>query len=141
MTCKAVIGGTQNLGHVVTVRSGVAAGRAKEHRAPSRLALLIEPSLALRLDIFATVQRIYPRRGSGGMAKARKSKTVEDSKQENSGAVVRHQKLCLSIDSDTRRIYGLAYVSSSISLLFLFRYSSLNTPLLTHCAIISNSSI
>ncbi|PKI70371.1 hypothetical protein CRG98_009251 [Punica granatum] len=40
------------------------------------------------------------------MAKARKSKNADDSKQENSGAVVRHQKLCLSVDSDTRRIFG-----------------------------------
>ncbi|KAK4749006.1 hypothetical protein SAY87_026455 [Trapa incisa] len=40
------------------------------------------------------------------MAKARKSKTTDDSKQENSGAAVRHQKLCLSVDFDTRKIYG-----------------------------------
>ncbi|KAF5730251.1 transcription initiation factor TFIID subunit 2 isoform X1 [Tripterygium wilfordii] len=39
------------------------------------------------------------------MAKPRKPKN-EDSKPENSGAVVRHQKLCLSVDMDHSRIYG-----------------------------------
>ncbi|WCJ22004.1 Transcription initiation factor TFIID subunit 2 [Euphorbia peplus] len=39
------------------------------------------------------------------MAKPRKPK-IEDPKPENSGAVVRHQKLCLSIDMDKRQIYG-----------------------------------
>ncbi|KAB2633686.1 transcription initiation factor TFIID subunit 2 [Pyrus ussuriensis x Pyrus communis] len=39
------------------------------------------------------------------MAKPRKPKN-EDAKPENSGPVVRHQKLCLSIDVDKRRIYG-----------------------------------
>ncbi|KAH7528799.1 hypothetical protein FEM48_Zijuj05G0110600 [Ziziphus jujuba var. spinosa] len=39
------------------------------------------------------------------MAKPRKPKN-EDSKPDNSGAVVRHQKLCLSIEIDKRRIYG-----------------------------------
>ncbi|KAL5815631.1 hypothetical protein ACOSQ4_026272 [Xanthoceras sorbifolium] len=39
------------------------------------------------------------------MAKPRKPKN-EDTKAENSGAVVRHQKLCLSIDIDKRQIYG-----------------------------------
>ncbi|XP_015584210.2 transcription initiation factor TFIID subunit 2 isoform X1 [Ricinus communis] len=39
------------------------------------------------------------------MAKPRKPKN-EDSKPDNSGAVVRHQKLCLSIDIDKRQIYG-----------------------------------
>ncbi|CAK9147810.1 unnamed protein product [Ilex paraguariensis] len=39
------------------------------------------------------------------MAKPRKGKS-EDQKGENSEAVVRHQKLCLSIDMNKRRIYG-----------------------------------
>ncbi|XP_047266049.1 transcription initiation factor TFIID subunit 2 isoform X2 [Capsicum annuum] len=39
------------------------------------------------------------------MAKARKGKS-EEQKGDNSEAVVRHQKLCLSIDMDKRRIYG-----------------------------------
>ncbi|GKU95048.1 hypothetical protein SLEP1_g8456 [Rubroshorea leprosula] len=39
------------------------------------------------------------------MAKPRKTKS-DDPKPANSGAVVRHQKLCLSIDMDLRRIYG-----------------------------------
>ncbi|KAK3225655.1 hypothetical protein Dsin_005517 [Dipteronia sinensis] len=39
------------------------------------------------------------------MAKPRKPKN-EDTKPENSGAVIRHQKLCLSIDIDKRQIYG-----------------------------------
>lgn len=39
------------------------------------------------------------------MAKPRKPKN-EDAKPENSGAVVRHQKLCLSIDIDKHQIYG-----------------------------------
>ncbi|XVE64086.1 hypothetical protein DITRI_Ditri07aG0072800 [Diplodiscus trichospermus] len=39
------------------------------------------------------------------MAKPRKPKP-EDPKQANSGAVVCHQKLCLSIDTNLRRIYG-----------------------------------
>ncbi|XP_042487357.1 transcription initiation factor TFIID subunit 2-like [Macadamia integrifolia] len=39
------------------------------------------------------------------MAKPRKSKN-EDQKVENLGAVVRHQKLCLSIDMEERQIYG-----------------------------------
>ncbi|XP_059641046.1 transcription initiation factor TFIID subunit 2 isoform X5 [Cornus florida] len=39
------------------------------------------------------------------MAKPRKAKN-EDQKADNSDAVVRHQKLCLSIDMDKRRIYG-----------------------------------
>ncbi|XP_042961952.1 transcription initiation factor TFIID subunit 2 isoform X2 [Carya illinoinensis] len=39
------------------------------------------------------------------MAKPRKPKN-DDAKPENSGALVRHQKLCLSIDIDRRRIYG-----------------------------------
>ncbi|KAM7267801.1 hypothetical protein ACFE04_009967 [Oxalis oulophora] len=41
------------------------------------------------------------------MAKPRKQKNNEEPpKQENSGAVVRHQKLCLSIDIDKRIVYG-----------------------------------
>lgn len=41
------------------------------------------------------------------MAKARKAKnTNDDSKPDNPGAVVRHQKLCLSVDLPNRRIYG-----------------------------------
>ncbi|RHN63837.1 hypothetical protein MtrunA17_Chr4g0062631 [Medicago truncatula] len=39
------------------------------------------------------------------MAKPRKPKP-EDPKPENSGAVVQHQKLCLSIDMDKRLVYG-----------------------------------
>lgn len=39
------------------------------------------------------------------MAKPRKPKN-EDPKPENSGAVVHHQKLCLSIDMDKRLVYG-----------------------------------
>ncbi|KAJ4974000.1 hypothetical protein NE237_007174 [Protea cynaroides] len=39
------------------------------------------------------------------MAKPRKSKN-EDQKTENSGSVVSHQKLCLSIDMEKRQIYG-----------------------------------
>ncbi|KAL7161014.1 hypothetical protein ACSBR2_041626 [Camellia fascicularis] len=39
------------------------------------------------------------------MAKPRKPKN-EDQKADNSEAVVRHQKLCLSIEMDKRRVYG-----------------------------------
>ncbi|KAF7838614.1 transcription initiation factor TFIID subunit 2 isoform X1 [Senna tora] len=39
------------------------------------------------------------------MAKPRKPKN-EDPKPENSGAVVHHQKLCLSVDMDKRHVYG-----------------------------------
>ncbi|XP_058078257.1 transcription initiation factor TFIID subunit 2 isoform X2 [Magnolia sinica] len=39
------------------------------------------------------------------MAKPRKQK-AEDQRAENSGAVVRHQKLCISVDMSNRRIYG-----------------------------------
>lgn len=39
------------------------------------------------------------------MAKARKGKN-EEQKSDNSEAVVKHQKLCLSIDMEKRRIYG-----------------------------------
>ncbi|GFY98764.1 hypothetical protein Acr_13g0001650 [Actinidia rufa] len=39
------------------------------------------------------------------MAKPRKPKD-EEQKVDNSEAVVRHQKLCLSIDMDRRRGYG-----------------------------------
>lgn len=42
------------------------------------------------------------------MAKARKGKS-EEQKGDNSEAVVRHQKLCLSIDMDKRRIYGSVF--------------------------------
>lgn len=43
-----------------------------------------------------------------GMAKAKKAKNEEqrDGDNSNSEAVVKHQKLCLSIDMDRRRIYG-----------------------------------
>lgn len=44
------------------------------------------------------------------MAKARKGKS-EEQKGDNSEAVVRHQKLCLSIDMDKRRIYGYMFKS------------------------------
>ncbi|KHN15152.1 Transcription initiation factor TFIID subunit 2 [Glycine soja] len=40
------------------------------------------------------------------MAKPRKPKNNEDPKPENSGAVVHHQKLCLSIDIDKRQVHG-----------------------------------
>ncbi|XP_062158024.1 transcription initiation factor TFIID subunit 2 isoform X2 [Alnus glutinosa] len=39
------------------------------------------------------------------MAKPRKPKN-DDAKPENTGALVRHQKLCISIDIDRRQIYG-----------------------------------
>ncbi|XP_019157946.1 PREDICTED: uncharacterized protein LOC109154667 [Ipomoea nil] len=39
------------------------------------------------------------------MAKPRKGKS-EEQKGENTEAVIRHQKLCLSIDMEKRRIYG-----------------------------------
>ncbi|KAK7388774.1 hypothetical protein VNO78_23601 [Psophocarpus tetragonolobus] len=40
------------------------------------------------------------------MAKPRKPKNNEDPKPENSGALVLHQKLCLSIDIDKRLVHG-----------------------------------
>ncbi|PON86522.1 Coatomer beta subunit [Trema orientale] len=40
------------------------------------------------------------------MAKPRKPKNEDASKPESSAPVVRHQKLCLSIDLDKRRVYG-----------------------------------
>ncbi|WVZ10882.1 hypothetical protein V8G54_015412 [Vigna mungo] len=40
------------------------------------------------------------------MAKPRKTKNNEDPKPENSGALVHHQKLCLSIDIDKRLVHG-----------------------------------
>ncbi|XP_048137584.1 transcription initiation factor TFIID subunit 2 isoform X3 [Rhodamnia argentea] len=40
------------------------------------------------------------------MAKARKPKNNDDAKLDHPGAVVRHQKLCLSVDLPNRRIYG-----------------------------------
>lgn len=43
------------------------------------------------------------------MAKPRKHKN-EDQKPDNSEAVVKHQKLCLAIDLEKRRIYGLVSV-------------------------------
>ncbi|CAN6465987.1 unnamed protein product [Victoria cruziana] len=39
------------------------------------------------------------------MAKARKPKS-EEQKPESSSAVVRHQKLCLSVDTENKRLYG-----------------------------------
>ncbi|KAF8407865.1 hypothetical protein HHK36_007002 [Tetracentron sinense] len=47
------------------------------------------------------------------MAKPRKQKN-EDQKSDNSGAVVRHQKLCLSIDMEKRRIYGYTELKISV---------------------------
>ncbi|XP_008244038.1 PREDICTED: transcription initiation factor TFIID subunit 2 [Prunus mume] len=47
------------------------------------------------------------------MAKPRKPKN-EDAKPDNSGPVVRHQKLCLSIDIDKRRIYGYTELKISV---------------------------
>ncbi|XP_020226411.1 transcription initiation factor TFIID subunit 2 [Cajanus cajan] len=40
------------------------------------------------------------------MAKPRKAKNSEDTKPENSGALVHHQKLCLSIDMEKRLVHG-----------------------------------
>ena len=47
------------------------------------------------------------------MAKPRKPKSSDDSKSDNFGAVVRHQKLCLSIDLPRSRIYGFLSLSLS----------------------------
>ncbi|OVA05041.1 Peptidase M1 [Macleaya cordata] len=47
------------------------------------------------------------------MAKPRKLK-IEDQKSDNSGAVVLHQKLCLSIDIDKRRIYGFTELKIAV---------------------------
>ncbi|KAK9278347.1 hypothetical protein L1049_027912 [Liquidambar formosana] len=47
------------------------------------------------------------------MAKPRKPKN-EEPKPDNSGAMVRHQKLCLSIDMDKRRIYGYTELEIAI---------------------------
>ncbi|KAL6994921.1 Transcription initiation factor TFIID subunit 2 [Sarracenia purpurea var. burkii] len=47
------------------------------------------------------------------MAKPRKPKN-EDQKVDNSEAVVRHQKLCLSIDMDQRRVYGYTELEISV---------------------------
>lgn len=54
------------------------------------------------------------------MAKPRKTKADDNAKTENSNsqAVVRHQKLCLSIDIEKRRIYGFVS-SSALALSFL----------------------
>ena len=43
------------------------------------------------------------------MAKPRKQKNEDQQKSDNNSteAVVKHQKICLSIDLDKRRIYGL----------------------------------
>jgi len=46
------------------------------------------------------------------MAKPRKPKNSEDPKPENSGALVHHQKLCLSIDIDKRLVHGFALLFS-----------------------------
>lgn len=51
------------------------------------------------------------------MAKPRKPKNNEDPKPENSGAVVHHQKLCLSIDIDKRQVHGFAILFSPFPLL------------------------
>ncbi|XP_023000821.1 transcription initiation factor TFIID subunit 2 [Cucurbita maxima] len=49
------------------------------------------------------------------MAKPRKPKNTDDSKPpDNSGAVVRHQKLCLSIDIDKRRVYGFTELEIAV---------------------------
>lgn len=56
------------------------------------------------------------------MAKQRKSKNEDTAKPESTEAVVRHQKLCLSIDMENRRIYGfdsLAVLSILFSTLSL----------------------
>ncbi|CAI0547841.1 unnamed protein product [Linum tenue] len=47
------------------------------------------------------------------MAKPRKPRN-EGAKSENSGAVVRHQKLCLSIDLDKRQIYGFTELEIAV---------------------------
>ncbi|KAK2663584.1 hypothetical protein Ddye_002158 [Dipteronia dyeriana] len=61
------------------------------------------------------------------MAKPRKPKN-EDTKPENSGAVVRHQKLCLSIDIDKRQIYGCLRRSLTCSL-YIFHALQVYTEL------------
>ncbi|KAL4012684.1 hypothetical protein IC575_029796 [Cucumis melo] len=49
------------------------------------------------------------------MAKPRKPKNTDDAKPpDNSGAVVRHQKLCLSIDIDNRRVYGFTELEIAV---------------------------
>ncbi|KAG7019959.1 Transcription initiation factor TFIID subunit 2 [Cucurbita argyrosperma subsp. argyrosperma] len=49
------------------------------------------------------------------MAKPRKPKNTDDAKPpDNSGAVVRHQKLCLSIDIDKRRVYGFTELEIAV---------------------------
>lgn len=48
------------------------------------------------------------------MAKPRKAKN-EDRKVDTSGSVVQHQKLCLSIDMDTHRIYGFTELEIAVA--------------------------
>lgn len=59
------------------------------------------------------------------MAKAKKAKNEEqrDGDNSNSEAVVKHQKLCLSIDMDNRRIYGSFLDFNSFSLFLIFKES------------------
>nr|GLL17498.1 transcription initiation factor TFIID subunit 2 isoform X1 [Ipomoea trifida] len=47
------------------------------------------------------------------MAKPRKGKS-EEQKGENTEAVIRHQKLCLSIDMEKRRIYGFTEIEIAV---------------------------
>ncbi|KAJ4835519.1 Transcription initiation factor TFIID subunit 2 [Turnera subulata] len=48
------------------------------------------------------------------MAKPRKPKNEESNKSDSPGAVVRHQKLCLSIDIDKRQIFGYTELEISV---------------------------
>lgn len=63
------------------------------------------------------------------MAKARKPKS-EEQKPESSSAVVRHQKLCLSVDTENKRLYGYGPVALSCNgtYFFLFGYRPGGNP-------------
>lgn len=60
----------------------------------------------------ATVIDAYTLSADVEMAKAKKAKNDEQRGGDNSNseAVVKHQKLCLSIDMDNRRIYGFVLI-------------------------------
>lgn len=65
------------------------------------------------------------------MAKARNKGKNEEQKGDNSEAVIRHQKLCLSIDMDKRRIYGCFFLFFFTHQDFPFsRFYSTNSRLL-----------
>ena len=61
------------------------------------------------------------------MAKQRKPPKNEGAKPDTSSeAVVLHQKLCLSVDIDNRRIYGSVFLDFSVSVLifgFLLKFT------------------